>query len=197
MKFFFSIFVCSLFIFNVSCGYSFQGGESVLPPSIKSIAIPDVVNLSSDPSVSQLLTESVRERFERYGVLQIIDSSKSADAVLKIKVLDVLSSSQTSTARTDISQQLNVGLVVSGELVDSSGVVLWRNELLRANQSYGNQAGAVVSSSSQFAQSGLGSSDVSNLNQRELSRSQQQQALESIVQEVARQIYEESVAPDF
>ncbi len=192
----FFLSLCLLLSFG-GCGYSFQGGESVLPPGVEKLYIPDVINRSSDPSITGLLTEALRERFERFGVVRVVEEARDADATLKVKVLQVLSSSQTSSARTDVSQELNLSILLAGELTQKNGVILWKNPVIKGSQAYGNLAGAVVSSSAQFAQSGLGAGDLEALNQRELSRSQQQQALEGLVEEVARQIYEEAVAPDF
>lgn len=180
-----------------ACGYNFQGGGSVLPPEVHRIYVPDVVNRSSDPLIGKLLTEALRERFERFGVVQVVDSEGEADAVLRVRVQQIRSSSRSSTAVGDVAQQLNVNVTVVGELQQNNGVVLWKNPLMTVSRSFGNTSGAVVTSSAEFAASGLGSSDVGALNQRELSRSQQSQALEQIANDVAQRVYDEAVAPDF
>ncbi len=188
------VVLCSVLL---ACGYSFQGGGSVLPPEVQRIYVPDVVNRSSDPLIGKLLTEALRERFERYGVVQVVDSEGQSDAILRVRVQQIRSSSRSSTAAGDVAQQLSVNVTVAGELQQNSGVVLWKNPLMTVSRSFGNTSGAVVTSSAEFAASGLGSSDVGALNQRELSRSQQSLALEQIANDVAQRVYDEAVAPDF
>jgi len=62
---------------------------------------------------------------------------------------------------------------------------------------YSNSAGSVVTSSADFAGSGLSSADISGLGNRELARGQEQEALSDLADLAARRIYDDAVAPDF
>jgi outer membrane lipopolysaccharide assembly protein LptE/RlpB len=181
----------------VGCGYGFQGSGSVLPAEVKNIYIADVVNKSSDPYIANTLTEALKEQFEQYGVVQVVSSSEEADASLRVRVQQLRSQSKTSVAAGDVAQELNVTLTLAGDLQQKNGTLLWKNPAMSYTKSFGNTTGSVVTSSAQFATSGLGSGDLGLLNQRELSRSQERLALQQVAEDVAKTIYSQAVSPDF
>jgi outer membrane lipopolysaccharide assembly protein LptE/RlpB len=193
----FALTVLAFTCAGLGCGYAFQGSGSVLPPEVKRIYIPDVVNRSSDPYVAALLTEALKERFERFGVVQVVSDANEADALLLVKIQQLRSTSKSSVAAGDVAQELNITVTLSGELKQKNGIILWKNPALLLTKSFGNTTASVVANSAQFAGSRLGSGDLSGLNQREVSRSQERLALEQISEEVSKTIYDEAVSPDF
>jgi hypothetical protein len=188
-------FIC-LFA-NSGCGYTLRGTGSVLPPDVKLIAIPDVVNRTNESNLGRFLTESLREQFGRYGAVRVTDDVNEADATLNVKIVQLKSISQSSNAVTDVAQQLSTTLFASGQLIKKDKSTLWSNPMLTVTQTYGNTSGAVITSTTQFIESGLNAGDISALNQREVTRSQEQQAFNALAQQVATKIYEEAVAPEF
>lgn len=179
------------------CGYGFQGSGSVLPVDVRKIYIADVINKSSDPYIANTLTEALKEQFEEYGVVQVVSSSEEADASLRVKVQQLRSQSKSSVAAGDVAQELNITVTLSGDLQQKNGTLLWKNPAMSYTKSFGNTTGSVVTSSAQFATSGLGSGDLGLLNQRELSRSQERLALQQVAEDVAKTIYDQAVSPDF
>lgn len=179
------------------CGYGFKGSGSVLPVEVKKVYIADVVNKSSDPYIGNTLTEALKEQFEQYGVVQVVSSAEEADASLRVRVQQLRSQSKSSVAAGDVAQELNVTVTLTGELQQRNGTLLWKNPAMSYTKSFGNTTGSVVTSSAQFATSGLGSGDLGLLNQRELSRSQERLALQQVAQDVANTIYDQAVSPDF
>jgi len=179
------------------CGYGFQGSASVLPSDVKKIYIADVINKSSDPYIANTLTEALREQFEEYGVVQVVSSSEESDASLRVKVEQLRSQSKSSVAAGDVAQELNIIVTLSGDLRQKNGNLLWKNPAMSYTKSFGNTTGSVVTSSAQFATSGLGSGDLGLMNQRELSRSQERLALQQVAEDVAKTIYDQAVSPDF
>jgi len=180
-----------------SCGYSFRGSESVLPPDIKVVYLPVVENSSPQQGLSILLTESLRDEFERYGAVSISDTLAGSDAVLSARIIDVRRETETVTSGTDTALQLATIISISAELRRDSGILLWSNPLMIISKSFGAESDVVITSSPEFAGGGLGSGDLAGLDSLEVSRGQEQQALEDIVEEVARRVYEEAVLPDF
>ena len=179
------------------CGYGFKGSGSVLPVEVKKIYVADVINKSSDPYIGNALTEALKEQFEQYGVVQVVSSAEEADASLRVRVQQLRSQSKSSVAAGDVAQELNVTVTLAGELQQRNGTLLWKNPAMSYTKSFGNTTGSVVTSSAQFATSGLGSGDLGLLNQRELSRSQERLALQQVAQDVANTIYDQAVSPDF
>lgn len=179
------------------CGYAFQGGGSILPPDVRKVQIPRVENESPEPGVSLALTEALRDRFERYGVVAVVEEIGEADAVLKAKILDVKRDVSTTTSSTDTALQSSVSVTVAAELRRVTGPVLWRSTALSVNKTFATTSDVVVTSSADFASGSLGASDLGSLDSREVSRGQEQDALNSALEDVALKIYDASVAPDF
>lgn len=180
-----------------SCGYTFQGSGSVLPADVKVIAIPLVQNASTESGLTTIFTEALRDRFERYGVVSVVDDANEADAVLRARILKVSRNQRTSTSRTDTELQLDTVLTLAAELRRVTGPVLWRDNNISVSKAFGTTSGVVVTSSPDFASGSLGSSDLGALENRELSRGQEQEALRDLAEQAAVQIYDSAVAPDF
>jgi outer membrane lipopolysaccharide assembly protein LptE/RlpB len=186
-----------LAFFLMSCGYQFQGSGSILPPDVKTVAIPLVQNDTTDSTLTLTLTEALRSRFDRYGVVTVVERADDADAVLSTRIVKVSTDVQGVTSATDIELESSVTMDISAELKRQSGQVLWRNPNLRVTKSYASVSDTVVTSSSSFAQSGISSGSLSTLGSREVSRGQQQEALEELIDDVAQTIYFRAVASDF
>jgi outer membrane lipopolysaccharide assembly protein LptE/RlpB len=191
-------FVIFTIAVNISgCGYQFRGSESALPPDVRTVYIPRVTNESTEAQVDTLLTEALRDEFERYGVLTVVERASEADATLDATIRSVVQERGATTSNTDIALQMFTVMTVQSELRRRNGALLWKGDNIRVSQSFGAQSGVVVTSSADFASGTMGSSDFSNLSDREVSRGQEQQALEDLTVEVAQRIYSESVIPEF
>jgi len=179
------------------CGYTFQGGGSVLPPDVKTVFIPTVENQTSDSRFTALLTESLREQFERFGVITVVEEAATADAVLNVEVKKIDRAARSVTSGTDVVLQYDSIAQVWGELRRNNGAVLWRNPNMSVTKPFGVTGSTVVTSSSDFAKGGLDASTLASLSDLEVSRGQEQEALIDLAEEVAKSIYEDAVAPDF
>lgn len=179
------------------CGYTFQGGGSVLPSDIKRISIPPVQNNTTESNLSSVMTEALRDQFERFGVVTVVDDPSEADAILRAKIVRVNRESRTSSSRTDTALQFDTVLTLAAELQRTSGTMLWRDNSISVSRAFGTTSGVVVTSSADFASGGLSASDLGALENREVARGQEQEALQNLVEQAARQIYDEAVAPDF
>lgn len=192
------VLLSTLCLFVLSgCGYTFQGSGSVLPPDIKTVHIPTVENQTSENRFTNLLTESLRERFGRFGVLSVVDEIQTSDAVLSVEVVSVDREARTVTSGSDTVLQYETVAQLWGELRRKNGAVLWRNPLMRVAKGFGTTSSTVVTSSADFAQSGLDATTLASLSDVELSRGQEQEALIDLSEEAAKFIYEDAVAPDF
>jgi len=189
------LLVCSFGLF--SCGYQFQGSGSDLPADVKKIFIPIAENRSTRPTLSSLVTEAMRDQFERYGVLQVVDSLEEADAVLLVRVLSFDNRTSASTGVADTSLQEQLTIVAEGELRRPTGGALWTNNRLTVSRFIGTDTSSVVTSSSDFASSGLSAAGLAGLQGREVSRGQEEQALQSMSEQLAVIVYDDAVTPEF
>ena len=179
------------------CGYTFQGSGSILPEDIKTISNRIAENNTTQPGLGLRFTDKLRSRFERYGVVAVVDSNEDADAELITKINRIDNRVQDVTGKTDIALELELFMSISAELRTKSGQILYKNDDLRASESFASTSDVVVTSSSSFAQGGIGSGALDSLGSREVSRGQEEQALDEIMEEAARKLYLESVAEEF
>lgn len=194
---FFVVGLISILCLFGGCGYTFHGGGSVLPPDVTKVMIPMVENNSTEPGLGAIVTEALRDQFERFGALSVVDSYGEADAVLDAKILEINRATRAVTSNTDTALQYNTTLTLAAELRRVSGPVLWRNPNVAAMKSFGTTSNAVVTSSVDFASGSLGGSDLASLDDREVGRGQEREALMVLAEDIARIIYYEAVAPDF
>ena len=179
------------------CGYTFQGSGTVLPPDVKTVYIPPVENNTTEAVITPLVTEALRDRFDRFGAVTVVESANAADAILTTRVLMLKRATDTSTAKTDTTLQQDTVVTLAAELRRMSGPVLWRNPRMMVSYSYGTTSESVLTTSAGFAGGAIGASDLGSLDSREISRSQERQAFAEIADEIAKRIYNEAVAPDF
>jgi len=183
-----------------SCGYTFQGSGSILPPDVKRVYIPLVENNSTESGLTTLFTEALRDRFERYGVVTVVDDISEADAILKARIIKVRRETGAVSGTTDSAIQLDTTMQLAAELRRVTGAVLWKNSGFEVTKSYGTVNDTVVTSSADFASSGLGLADFATLGQngtREVQRGQERNVLAKLADDAAGKIYDSSVAPDF
>ena len=179
------------------CGYMLQGGGTVLPPDVRRIYVPLVENNTSQAGMTTVMTEALRDRFERFGVVTIVDDLRDADAVLRARIVKVSQSSRTSTSRTDNVMQYDTTVTVAADLQRVTGQPLWETPGISVSGATAAAKGAVVTTSAAFANTGLNDKDLQELGSREVSRGSQQQIFEYMAEEIAKKIYNEAVAPDF
>ena len=179
------------------CGYTFSGGGTVLPPEIKKVAIPLVDNSTAETGLTTIVTEALRDQFERYGVLSVVEAERDADAVLNARILKVRRETSTVSARDDAALQRDTSMTLAAELRRVDGSVLWRNTRIVVTKAAAASSNVVVTSSVDFASGTLGGSDIRGLDSRQVSAGQEQEALINLSEQAARIIYDQSVAPDF
>jgi hypothetical protein len=78
-----SLCLCvSVAILLSACGYHVGGAASTLPPGLKVIAVPELVNQTPRYRVEQRMTEAVVHEFLARTKYRIVSTEDSADAVL-------------------------------------------------------------------------------------------------------------------
>ena len=190
--------ICGLIlILSTGCGYQFQGGGSILPPDVKTVAIAQSENRTVEPGLALRFQESLRERFDRYGAVKVISDTAAADAVLTTVIKDVSSQVRNTSGATDQGFDQVLAVTISGELKKKTGQILWKTDMLQIYQSFADVSGVVVTTAAGFAGSDQSQTQLGGLSNRELSRGQKQIALNAALDEASRQIYNSAVAEDF
>lgn len=192
-----SLVVISVAALINGCGYGFQGSGSILPPDVKKVYIPMADNLSPEVALSFIVTEAMRDRFDRFGALTVVDQQQEADAILKMVILSVKRDTAATASETNAQLKQNANITFGGELKKATGEILWRSTGFTITRPFGSTSGVVVTSSADFAGSGPSSSDLASLGNREISRGQEKQTFEDIAVDAAKRVYDEAVSPDF
>ena len=182
---------------TAACGYHFQGSGTILPEDIKTVKVRPVANDTTIQGIGLELEESIRSTFDSFGVLTVVDENEPADAVAEARIINVERRVRNVTGATDIALEYDLVMTVQAELRRSSGQVLYRNTRLQASQSFASTSDVVVTSSSQFAQGGIGANSLTGLESNELARGQERVALNDVIEQVSRRFYIEAVAADF
>jgi outer membrane lipopolysaccharide assembly protein LptE/RlpB len=184
-------------LLSSACGYTFQGSGTVLPPDVKVIYIPRVENNSTELGLSDIVTEALREQFESYGIVSVVDRQSLADATLNVKILSLNRTTRTVQGGNDTATQMETTMALSGELRRTTGPLLWKSNSIRVAKGVGTDRSTVVTSSASFASGSISSTDLQQLSSREITRSQENEVLPNLAAEAARKIYDGAVAPDF
>lgn len=195
-KFASPIFLAVLFVMASGCGFTLANYGSVLPKGIDKIYVEPIVSVANT-NFANRLRYAMQDQIEKYGTLTLVSEEDEADAVYRLKIVSDSTGVGASVAGTDQALQLNANIVVSGELIDKKGNTLWKNKRILGSRGFGVVQGAVLSTSSGFAESGLNAADFNSLSQRELARGQQNESLSRIADSIASSIYVESVLPPF
>jgi outer membrane lipopolysaccharide assembly protein LptE/RlpB len=180
-----------------SCGYTLRGSGSVLPADVKNIYIPRVENGSTELGLADVVTEALREEFDSYGTVSVVEKQGAADAVLKVVINEVKNTTSTVDPTTNTALQMDTTMIIGGELRRTTGQVLWRENNMKVSKGYAANQNVVVTTSPDFASGSISSSDLASLSSRDISRGQEAQALNNLASEAARMVYDKSVAPDF
>ena len=179
------------------CGYGLQGSGSRLPKDVKSVAIAEVVNDTTEAGLDKRFSEELRSRFERYGVVTVVDEPRLADALLSVRIRSVDTRTRNVSSGTDVAVDLDLTMTLAAELKRKNGQILWRDTNYRITEPFAQQQDVVVQSSSSFVEGNLGSANLANLSTEQLSRGQKESAIANILEEAARELYEDAVAADF
>lgn len=196
----FTAIVITAILTTGGCGYTFQGSGSILPPDVKRIYVPRVQNSTTEVRLTPLLTEALKDRFERFGVVEIADSISEADAILNAKIMKVKRETATVTSTSASTLQYDLTLTVAAELRRTSGPVLWSSSGFSLSKQYGTSGSVIVQTSPDFASNPLSGADLATLETggtREVARGQEVEAFNALAEETAKYIYDNAVAPDF
>lgn len=124
-------------ILAASCGYTLVGRGNILDPTIRTIAIPTLVNRTTRVEVEQQLTQEVAAELVSRGRLRIATDEKQADAVLRGAIATFnLTPVGFEQGR---ATQYQISITASIELLDTRGdeeKVMWKNDQYRFVENY-------------------------------------------------------------
>jgi hypothetical protein len=119
-----------------ACGYSLAGRGTFLPPSIKTIGIPQFINQTPVSEVEQRFTERVRAEFIGRGKYQILPQDTNVDAILRGTITS-LSITPTNFNQNQQATRYVITIATKIELFDvKADKKLWENPSMVFREEY-------------------------------------------------------------
>ena len=123
-----SIFLISVAVFFVGCGYSTAGKATHIPESVHTIFIPAFVNQTHTYKIEQTMTaQVVREFVTRTKFKVVSDPQAESDATLKGTVVSTTVAPLTYDSQSGRASSALVTVNLKVSLTDKSGKVLFDN----------------------------------------------------------------------
>jgi outer membrane lipopolysaccharide assembly protein LptE/RlpB len=186
----------ALLVLLVGCGYHFPGQATALPGGGSRLRVGRFENRSREPGLENDVARAMEDEVARRGIFQIVKTDGEADLVLE-GTINSLDTNPVAFSTSDSALQYQTVMTVSASLRDPhSGRVVWQVTGLHEDDSYGAVSNTVVTESSAFAQSTLNANDLNRLAEIQLSESQRRDAIERVLSNTSRDIYN-SMVEDF
>lgn len=174
----------------VDCGYNFPGEGSTLPGGATTIFVERFDNRTRDAGLENFVLESLQTEVARRGQFTLERERSAAQLALEGSILSI-EKRPVAFSSSDEALQYQTYVTVSAQLRDTkNGNVVWRISALREGDSYGAVANTVVTDSPDFVTgSTLNPSDLSQLSDVQLSEAQEREALDRVLENLARDLY--------
>lgn len=121
---------------TAGCGYHTGGKANLLPPDLRTLAIPAFVNQTQTYSIEQMLTSAVVEEFTTRTKYHITADPSAADAVLRGTVLSSYTTPLTYDSQTGRAATVLVIVSMNVVLADRNGHVLYQNPSYMFREQY-------------------------------------------------------------
>ena len=172
------------------CGYQFAGESSFLPKDIRTIYVETFINRSRDVGLEKELASGLRSEIFRMGRLQVVDLAEQADAIVTGSILS-LDSTVVSVNRRDEVLEYQSTLTVDVILRRREpSEILWRGPAIRLTEFYAGSRAAVVTTSSEFRNRTLNTSDVRRLTDIQLTETQNREARDRLMDGFVRGLHQ-------
>lgn len=185
-----SLLVALLTLALADCGYHFPGEGRTLPGGATSLYIEKFDNRTREAGLDNFVLESLQAEVARRGQFELAPDRSSAQLVLEGTILS-LETRPVAFSSADEALQYQTFMTVSALLRDpKTNRVVWRISALRESDSYGAVANTVVTDSPDFITgSTLNPNDLNQLSDVQLSESQQREALDRVLENTSRDLY--------
>ncbi len=125
-----AVAAAGLALLAAGCGYT--ASPALLPPHLKSVAIPVFENGTPESQLEQQVTDEVVQRFVRDNHLRIVDE-KSANAVIRGKVVAYKNAIYGFSSNTSTANAYRVTITVQVSFKDMvKNRELWSDELVKS-----------------------------------------------------------------
>lgn len=128
--------LCLALLLTASCGYHTAGHSNLLPPDVRTIAIPAFVNQTQTYHIEQTLTAAVVQEFGTRTKYHVTADGGAADAILHGTVLSTYTNPLTYDSQTGRAASILVIVSMKVSLTDREGRVLYQNPSYTFREQY-------------------------------------------------------------
>jgi hypothetical protein len=120
-----------------SCGYRVGTQPNLLPPTLKTIAVPVFSNLTNRYKLSERLPDAISREFASRTRYRIVSDPEEADAVLNGSVMNYMSFPHVNDPSSNRASAIQVSVYLQVSLTDrKSGTVLFTRPNMEFRQRY-------------------------------------------------------------
>ena len=130
------VLLASVCLFGAGCGYHTAGHANLLPPDMRTLAVPAFVNQTQTYKIEQMLTAAVVQEFTTRTKYRITADPSSADATLRGTVLSTYTTPLTYDSKTGRASSVMVIVSMKVALTDRQGKVLYQNPSYTFREQY-------------------------------------------------------------
>ena len=172
------------------CGYRFAGESSFLPKDIRTIYVEPFINRSRDVGLEKELASGLRSEIFRMGRLRVVDLAEQADAILTGSILSLDSTVVSVNRRDEVLEYQSILTVDVILRRREPSEILWRGPAIRLTEFYAGSRAAVVTTSSEFRNRTLNTSDVRRLTDIQLTETQNREARDRLMDGFVRGLHQ-------
>ena len=121
---------------SAGCGYHTSGHDNLLPPDLRTLAVPAFVNQTQTYGIEQMLTLAVIEELSTRTRYHVTAEPSSADAVLRGNVVSSYTTPLAYDSSTGRAATVLVIVSMSVALSDRQGRVLYQNPSYTFREQY-------------------------------------------------------------
>ena len=172
------------------CGYQIAGESSFLPKDIRTIYVETFINRSRDVGLEKELASGLRSEIFRMGRLRVVDLAEQADAILTGSILSLDSTVVSVNRRDEVLEYQSILTVDVILRRREPSEILWRGPAIRLTEFYAGSRAAVVTTSSEFRNRTLNTSDVRRLTDIQLTETQNREARDRLMDGFVRGLHQ-------
>jgi outer membrane lipopolysaccharide assembly protein LptE/RlpB len=125
-----------MFLFSTGCGYHTAGHANLLPPELRTIAVPAFINQTQTYKIEQTLTSAVVQEFSTRTNYRMTTDPCASDATLRGTVISTYSTPLTYDSKTGRAASVLVIVSMKVALTDRQGKVLYQNPSYTFREQY-------------------------------------------------------------
>jgi lipopolysaccharide assembly LptE-like protein len=184
--------VAAVVLVLAGCGYHLPGVGPNVPPQARTVSVTPFRNHTRENGLEVHLKRALEDEIRRHGQLRVV-TSEEGDLILSGDIRR-FATIPVAFSATDEAVQYRGVIVVGMRLVErSTGRVVHDTKLFQESQDFGAVSGVVIASSPHFQRGTIDARDLSNMTNTQIGEARRHEALDDLIDLLARDLYLQAV----